>query len=262
MIAAVRPPTSVAGSANAVLALLTQGRIGGCIACHGSSVWWLPDGFTDGASLCVHPRCVPTFYAMDEFEDAPSVGPVAPMGAYAAMGAPVAASESAVPLRRTVEWAYDNPARWVVRMEGVVSTWHTPFGRADRARELYERILGLAERGVSVDHYSRNTAVGLALVDPAGAVLESWGTGAPPDAPRWVGLMRTGQYGGCTACHEPLWPSCWHDRDGRCQSCVKASEPAGDPRPYWPVDPPKPPWSAWPEHMRPDYKAKKSARRR
>jgi hypothetical protein len=250
----------VADSVHAMTALLVQGRIGGCIACHGSSVWWLPDGFTDGASVCVHPRCVPTFYAMEEFDDAPSVGPVKPMGAYAAMGAPVAV-ESAVPLRRTLEWAYDDPRRWMVRVEGVVTSWATPFGSDIHAVALYERMRLLAERGLSANPHWHNQIVGVALLGPEGGVMGSWiadkGCWFEDGKERWPSLSRRGVFTTCSACRAVRWPSCWMDGRDRCLDCVRADDPADDPRPYWPDDPNPPPESVWPEHLRSAYKPKR-----
>ncbi len=109
---------------------------------------------------------------------------------------------------------------------------------AGQAMAVVAHWRALAEAGLTVD--ALHTVVGGAVVDPAGNVVESWGSvPVPGGRSRWSPLSRLRDWAACLACGVDRWPGCWVDAalEG-CGVCLPGADDA-DPRP-WPNDPPEP----------------------
>lgn len=133
--------------------------------------------------------------------------------------------------------AFSEP--WVALAE--TSTGHliVPCGRdAGAALAAVAHWRAQVAAGVPMDPY--RVCAGAAVVDPAGAVVESWGSVPTPGGrARWLPLLRLREVAPCRGCGELRWPGCWvaFDLDG-CSGCVPAAE-VHDPR-VWPSEPARP----------------------
>lgn len=125
---------------------------------------------------------------------------------------------------------------WVAVAE--TSTGHvvTRCGRNyAHAVELVEHWEALHHAGLLFD--AARDVVGAAVVDPHGAVVQSWGSvPVPGGPPRWSALLRLMVEQDCRECGAPRWPGCWVGLHVQgCGECLPARE-LDDPRP-WPAEP-------------------------
>lgn len=257
MSAHVRSATELATSVADLLSQFVQpGPLGACYVCHGSSVWWLPDGWSDGVALCLHPKCADRFYVMEHDATPRDAVVPPPVGAYATQE--VAAVDTEVPLARRLEWSRMSPRRWTVRAQTTYTAPTCPAGEA-AARLLYRRWVAMAERDIRLDGAM---VVSVALFDTSDELVDHWGSPMDLTGSRWPSLSFQQVWERCSGCATPLWPGCRVEiriRERYCLACLRSQEDPADPRPEWPQDPPAPGQHLWPEHWRDDYKPRRIA---
>jgi len=132
-----------------------------------------------------------------------------------------------------------NSEPWVALAECATGHLVVPCHRnAGHARAVVSRWEALHVAGLSAT--AAGVMVGAAVVDPAGEVVEGWGSCPVPGSPRWPPLRRLADPATCPRCLVRRWPGCWVAvRLDGCSACLPAVEMA-DPR-VWPSEPALPP---------------------
>jgi hypothetical protein len=240
---------------------LEYGLTSGCSACDHSTIhyWRTPTG----EYIPVHPGCARRLVEQwrervetGDVDQEPELGGGARRGAYARRSGP--SGERVHPARPTSKpsrslgspWfrpGMPEGAPWMVIVETHNGRHNYEHGDSEaHARTVLGRYQSLTEAGLPLSPGEPH-AVGAALLDPTGTVVDGWGEEFDLDSPpRWEPVTRVQVWTTCRGCKAVMWPYRLSSTDGRCRACVEARE---DGTRIWLAEPTDPGMSARPTHL-------------